>query len=299
MEIIDIDASNIQLNEVKDLNLCLGFFDGVHLGHQEVILKAVKNGLTGVMTFDVPPHFATGVNLYNTCLTSLYDKLNILESIGVKYLYVLRMSKELLEITKDEFVEKILKPINPIKIYCGEDYRFGAEAKGTPAYLSTFFNIDCIPLLQINHRKVSSRNIGELISSGNVTKANELLGRNYHITGLVVHGKGNGAAIGFPTANLELDFPYILPKIGVYSGYVSYLDKRYKSIICVSTHPSIMELNSPIIEVHLLYYSGDLYGKEIDVEFVEFIRDIVKFENVDELKEQIQKDRSYAKNSLK
>lgn len=298
MNIIDIDANNIVLDEVKDLNLCLGFFDGIHLGHQEIIKKAVANGLTGVMTFDVPPHFATGINLVNSCLTSLYDKCNILEKMGVKYLYVLRTSKDLLNISREEFVESILKKINPCKIYVGEDYRFGKEGKGTPNYLSTFFNVDITPLLQINNRKVSSRKIGEYISNGELEKAKELLGRDYQITGLVVHGNGNGVSIGFPTANLDLDFPYILPKIGVYYGTVSYLDKEYRALICVSTHPSIMELNKPIIEVHLLYYSGDLYGKEIDVKFLGFIRDIMRFDSVEKLAEQIRQDVSIAKNSF-
>lgn len=299
MKIIDIDATNIQLEEVKNLNLCLGFFDGVHLGHQEVINKALNSGLTGVMTFDVPPHFATGQNLVNVCLTSLYDKCNILEEMGVKYLYVLRTSKELLDITRDDFVESILKKINPCKIFVGDDYRFGKEAKGTPNYLSTFFNVDVTPLLLMNNKKVSSRRIVELVDDGNVEKANELLSRPYQITGLVIHGKGNGESIGFPTANLELDFPYVLPKVGVYYGLVSYLDKEYKALICVSTHPSIMELNSPIIEVHLLYYSGDLYGKEIDIKFLGFIRDIKKFENVEDLKNQIKEDVNIAKNAFK
>ena len=299
MQIIDIDASNINLAEVKDLYLCLGFFDGLHLGHQELIKKAVSSGTAGVMTFDVPPHFATGKYLVNSCLTSLYDKSNLLDKMGVKYLYVLRMSNELLNITKEDFINNILKKINPKKIFVGEDYRFGFEAKGTPNYLSNFFDVEIIPLLQANHRKVSSRNIQDFIKNGEISKANELLGRNYQITGLVIHGKGNGASIGFPTANLELDFPYVLPEIGVYTGYVSYLDKCYKALICVSTHPTIMELNTPIIEVHLLYYSGDLYGKEIDIQFVDKLRDIMKFENVDQLREQIQIDRVNAKNALK
>lgn len=299
MKIIDIDASNIILDEVKDLNLCLGFFDGIHLGHQEIIKKAVSAGVTGVMTFDVPPHFATGKNLFNSCLMSLYDKSNLLNKMGVEYLYVLRTSTELLSITREDFVLNILKKINPKKIFVGDDYRFGFEAKGTPNYLKEFFDVEITPLLQMNHRKISSRNIQEYIKAGEISKANELLGRNYQITGLVIHGKGNGESIGFPTANLELDFPYILPQIGVYTGYVSYLDKCYKALICVSTHPTIMELNDPIIEVHLLYYSGDLYGKEIDVQFVDKLRDVMKFENIDQLREQIQIDRTNAKNALK
>ena len=299
MKIIDIDVHDINLEEVKDLHLCLGYFDGVHLGHQELINMAINNGTAGVMTFDVPPNFATGKNIVNCCLNSVYEKSNLLEHMGVKYLYILRMSKELLQMSKDDFIEQVLKKINPKAIYVGEDYRFGFEAKGTPNYLSNFFDVKILPLLQLNHRKISSRYIRSLISDCEVSKVKEYLGRNYSIVGLVVQGKGNGVKIGFPTANLELDYPYVLPKIGVYMGYVRLYTSVYKALICVSTHPTIMELNEPQIEVHLLYYKGDLYGREIEVEFVDFIRDIIKFDNLEDLAEQLKKDREVAKASLK
>ena len=299
MKIIDVDVHNIELEEVKNLHLCLGFFDGLHLGHQELINAALMDGLTGVMTFDVPPNFATGKNIRNCCLTSIYDKSNLLDKMGVKYLYILRMSKELLFMTRDEFVNKVLKAINPVSIYVGEDYRFGFEAKGTPYYLSNYFDTHIIPLKQYAHRKISSGYIRGLIENGAVEDVYDYLGRNYSLVGLVVQGKGNGVKIGFPTANLELDYPYVLPKIGVYMGYVKVLNSTYKAIICVSTHPTIMELNEPQIEVHLLYYKGDLYGKEIEVEFVKYMRDVYKFEDIEGLKEQLNKDREIAKEALR
>lgn len=300
MKIIDIDVrEGINLEEISDLHLCLGFFDGVHLGHQSLIKKALENGKTGVMTFDVPPNFATGKNIYNCCLTSLYDKATFLEKMGVKYLYILRMSKELLSLSREQFVNLILKKINPQRIYVGEDYRFGHEAKGTPNYLSNYFDVDISHLLLSNHRKISSAFVRDLIREGRVNEVNKYLGRNYSLVGLVIHGKGNGVKLGFPTANLDLDYPYVLPKIGVYMGYVRFLSSTYKAMIAVSTHPTITELNKPLIEVHLLYYKGDLYGKEIEVVFIDYMRDIVKFDTVEELIEQLKKDREIAKEALK
>ena len=299
MKIIDIDVNNIELEEIKNLHLCLGFFDGLHLGHVELINAALKDGLTGVMTFDVPPNFATGKNIRNCCLTSIYDKSNLLDKMGVKCLFILRMSKDLLNFTKDEFIEKILKVINPVSLYVGEDYRFGFEAKGTPNYLSNYFDTHIIPLKQFAHRKISSRYIRELVENGKMEEVPNYLGRNYSLVGLVVQGKGNGVKIGFPTANLELDYPYVLPKIGVYIGYVKVLSSQYRALICVSTHPTIMELNEPQIEVHLLYFKGDLYGREIEVEFVKYIRDVYRFESLDDLTEQLKKDREVAKSYLK
>ena len=299
MKIIDIDVNNIELEEIKNLHLCLGFFDGLHLGHVELINAALQDGLTGVMTFDVPPNFATGKNIRNCCLTSIYDKSNLLDKMGVKYLFILRMSKELLQMSRDQFVEKVLKAINPVAIYVGEDYRFGFEAKGTPNYLSNFFDTHIIQLKQFAHRKISSGYIRGLIEAGKVEDVSDYLGRNYSLVGLVVQGKGNGVKIGFPTANLELDYPYVLPKIGVYMGYVKVLNSTYKALICVSTHPTIMELNEPQIEVHLLYFKGDLYGCEVEVEFVKYMRDIFRFENLELLQEQLKKDRDIAKEALR
>ena len=299
MKIIDVDINDIKLEEVKNLHLCLGYFDGLHLGHQEIINEALKNGVTGVMTFDVPPNFALGKNIVNCCLTSLYDKSVLLEDMGVKYLYILRMSKELLDTPRDVFVEKVLKAINPAAIYVGDDYRFGKDAKGTPNYLSNFFEVHSMPLLQCKNRKISSRYIKDLISEGKVEQVPEYLGRNYSLVGLVVEGKGNGKKIGFPTANLDLDYPYVLPKIGVYMGYVKVLSSTYKAIMCISTHPTVMELNKPLVEVHLLYYKGDLYGREIEVEFVSFMRDVIKFDSIEGLQEQLKIDREIAKDTLK
>lgn len=299
MKIIEVDLKNLNLEANPNMNLVLGFFDGVHIGHQKMILKAISNGDTGVMTFDISPSFILGKSIKYTHITSLYDKANILKTLGVKYLYVLRMNKELLNLDKNEFIEKILKPISPKRIYVGEDYRFGRNAEGTPSDLEKDFNVNVYELVSFNGNKVSSRVIRELISNGKMDEAQELLGRPYQVTGLVVEGSHNGEKMGFPTANLELTYTYVLPKIGVYIGYAKILDKKYKAIISMSTHPTIMELNDPIIEVHILSYKGDLYGKEIEVQFVQYIRDIKKFGSLEELSEQLAKDSETAKNTLK
>lgn len=298
MKIIDVDVKNLNLSENR-INLVLGYFDGVHIGHQEMIKKAVASGETGVMTFDVSPSFTLGKSVKYSYITSLYDKANILEELGVKYLYILRMSSDLLNLTKDEFIEKILLPINPKKIYVGVDHHFGKNAEGDYTDLEKKFNVYPQELITIIGNKISSRYIRELISNGKMNEAKENLGRPYQVTGLVIEGRHNGEKIGFPTANLELTYPYVLPKIGVYIGYVKLLNSKYKAIISMSTHPTIMELNEPIIEVHLISYKGDLYGKEIEVQFIDYIRDVMKFNSLEELGEQLQKDCEYAKKTLK
>ena len=129
-------------------------------------------------------------------------------------------------------------------------------------------------------------------------EAAKLLSRCYRINGLVVEGKHNGKKIDYPTANIQMDYPYVFPKIGVYAGYTDVYGKRYKSIISVGTHPTIMQLMKPIIEVHLLDYDGNLYGKDIFVDFVEYIRDEQTFASLEELKIQIHKDERVARKIL-
>ena len=299
MKIIDIDIKELNIVENNNINLVLGFFDGVHIGHQEMIKKAVESGDTAVMTFDISPSFILGKTIKYSYITSLFDKANVLQNLGVKYLYILRMSKLLLDLTKEEFIEKVLKKINPKRIYIGEDYHFGKGGEGSANDLEKEFNVYVSNLVEHNGEKVSSRLIREHIAQGDMKLVETELNRPYQVTGLVIEGAHNGEKLGFPTANLELTYPYVLPKIGVYTGYVKLLSSKYKAIISMSTHPTIMELNDPIIEVHLLSYKGDLYGKEIEVQFKEYIRDIKKFGTLEELSEQLTKDSEYAKNTLK
>ena len=179
MNIIEVDLKNLNLEANPNMNLVLGFFDGVHVGHQEMISKAVSNGDTGVMTFDISPSFILGKSIKYTHITSLYDKANVLKSLGVKYLYVLRMNKELLNLDKNEFIEKILKPISPKRIYVGSDYHFGRNAEGTHSDLEKDFNVNVYELVSFNGNKVSSRAIRELISEGKMNEVEKLLGRPY------------------------------------------------------------------------------------------------------------------------
>ena len=184
MKIIDFDINTTPLND-KDLVLCLGFYDGLHLGHQKLIKKALDEGYpVGVMTFDIAPAVLLGKK-ENYSLTSTFDKADILEDLGVKYLYLMHFEKETLKVTKDEFIEKVLKPLNPRKIFVGEDYKFGVLGEGNATYLKQFFDVEVIPLEKVDNLKISSKKIRELVENGKMEKASSLLGRYYRISGLV------------------------------------------------------------------------------------------------------------------
>ena len=297
MKIIDFNINNTPVND-KDLVLCLGFYDGLHLGHQKLIGEALKEGYpVGVMTFDVAPAVLLGKK-ENYSLTSTFDKADILEDMGVKYLYLMHFEKETLKVTKDEFIERVLKPLNPRKIFVGEDYKFGVLGEGDANYLKNFFDVQVIPLQKIDNLKISSKKIRELVEAGKVDKAAELLGRPYRICGLVVEGDHNGQKIDFPTANLELDYSYVFPKEGVYMGYGYFMNRKRKAMICVGTHPTIHQLMKPIIEVHIIDFNENLYGRELYVDFVSYLRGVKQYSSLEELREQLIKDEEKTKNTL-
>lgn len=297
MKIVDFYINNTPTND-KDLVLCLGFYDGLHLGHQHLIKKALDEGYpVGVMTFDLAPAFLLGKK-ENYSLTSTFDKADFLEDMGVKFLYLMHFDKETLKVTKDEFIDRVLKPLNPRKIFVGEDYNFGVGGEGDAAYLSRFFDVEVVPLQKIDNMKISSKKIRQLVEEGDMDQAAKLLGRPYRISGLVVEGRGNGRKINFPTANLELNYTYVFPKEGVYMGYAYFLNRKRKAMICVGTHPTINQLLNPIIEVHIIDFNEVLYGREIYVDFVSFIRPVIQFPTFEELREQLLKDEEKVKNTL-
>lgn len=297
MKIIKFNYGN-KIESSEHLALCLGFFDGVHLGHQTLIKEALNEGYkAAVLSFDNSPAFVLGNKDSNQCLTTLKQKAQILTDLGVDIFYVMHLDENVLKISKEDFIENVLKKINPEKVICGQDYSFGYLGQGNPILLQKYFDVTIMPLLEINHLKVSSRNIIELVKNGEISKANELLTRPYTIIGKVTKGLHNGHKIGFPTANIEAT-DQAVPHVGVYIGYGVIGNKKYKGIISVGTHPSIHELNEPIIEINLLDFSDDIYGKNIEIEFIKFIRPEIKFLNIDDLKAQLQKDANTAKKSL-
>ncbi len=298
MEIIQFSFGE-KLEAVPDLVLCLGFFDGVHLGHQALIKKARKEGYKlGVLSFNQSPAFVKGNKLVDTCITSISDKADLFEELGVDYFYLMDFEQETLRITKDEFIDKVLLQINPYQISCGADYHFGARAEGDVDYLKRFFNVRVTDFENIGKSKISSRNIIDLISKGEMEQVKDMLGRYYRINGTVMAGFKNGQKIDFPTANMKLEYEYAFPKSGVYIGYGYVFGKKYKAIINVGIHPTINPLKKPAIEVHILDFDGNLYGKNIFVEFVKYIREERKFSSLDALKIQLGKDKQKAKKLL-
>jgi len=289
MKTIQLDYKNFVPTE-SSISLCLGYFDGVHLGHAELLENAKKNAKfpLGILTFSEPIASFINNGKTSTVLTSLDDRFKIINRFGLDYYFVLHIDKDFVNYSVDQFIT-FLKKLNVIEIFVGEDYRFASKQAGGISDLEKCFEVHVCPIKMIDDTKVSTSKIKELLLDGKLEKANHLLGHNYLMTGSVIHGRGLGNQIGFPTLNLKLQANYVLPKFGVYKT-ICYLDNvPHTSITNVGNNPTIGN-TEPRVEIHLKDYKKDTYGDVVRVEFLEFIREEITFSSLDELKKQINED---------
>ena len=277
----------------ENLTLALGDFDGVHLGHQKLIQegKAFADGSPfGVFLFEKDPSLFLPNGKGKQFLTALKDKLYYLERAGADLAYVAEVNEAFFAMSPEAFIENYLLPLGTKKVAVGEDYRFGKGAKGTPETLKNAFDVHVTQLVYEGEEKIASRGIKNLVAEGKIEEANALLGHPYRLFGKIQEGLHNGRKIGFPTINLALSFPYILPKVGVYLGYVELKGGSFPAIINVGSNPTIGILEEAIVEAHLKGFKGNAYGEDCKVHFLSFLREEEKFASLDELKAQLAKD---------
>lgn len=291
MKTVLLDIKNIT-PLAEPTTICLGNFDGVHIGHQKVIKQAMldSGGPVAVLTFDAPLGTVIDGRKAKQVITSVSDRYRLIHRLGVDYLLVLHLNKKLLSLSAVDFIDKVLNRLNIGKVFVGEDFRFGKGRTGNAQLLAKHFSTNIIPLLDVEHTKVSTSQIIELLKDGNIIKANQLLGRHYQMNGVISEGLHNGQTIGFPTANLKLSAPYVIPKFGVYKT-VCYIDGfPHLSLTNIGVHPTIQQLDLPSIEVHIPNYEGIDYGKTMYLEFISFLREEKHFASLDELRVQIARD---------
>ncbi len=293
---------NFELNHVphidEPLAICLGYFDGYHLGHQELVKNAKKSTCSSaLLTLDMKNNEFLKHKKY---ITSLDDREKLLKKEGIDYYFVLNFDKNVKNLSPEEFIQKILIPLNVKEIFVGEDYTFGINKEGNVDTLKKHqnptFDVHVIPSLKMNEEKISTTLILNKIKEGKVQEVISLLGRPFTLKGSVKKGLGNGKKYLYPTANIMINEGYIMPKKGVYYGTCIYENKKYKAMINLGTHPTIDELSTPILEIYLLNFNGDLYHHELTVEFKEFMREEIHFASIEELKKQLEKDYLYVLN---
>ena len=277
----------------------LGNFDGVHKGHKELIMKTAELGaeknLPGfVLSFY--PHPRTFFNEEIKYINTLDEKNKNLKDLGADALVILEFNKEIAGLTAESFLQEILhRKMNAKIVVVGYDFLFGKNREGNAESLkekASAFGIDVyiVPPVEVNGVRVSSSLIRECYIAGDVVMAKEFLGYYPTLSGKVVSGKQLGREIGFPTANIDYEKDRLIPGNGVYAVNVFLEDKEYKGIANIGVKPTVKEDSSVEVEVHLIGFMEDLYGKTIALSFLEKIRDEKKFSSLHELKNQIDND---------
>ena len=297
MEIFNISKfDEIKSDENKRV-AALGFFDGIHKAHQNIIGEAIEEAgekfKSIVITLDKSPKEYFGKTSEES-LTPINKKNELLKELGVEEVYYLEFNEHLQNLSAEEFINNILKKLNVDKVFCGFDYRFGFKGLGTPDLIKdSGIEVMIQEKQKIDEEKISTTVLKEFVRKGEFSKYKEYTGRFYSISGLVVKGRQLGRTINFPTANLELDDKYLLPEMnGVYITKIKVNNKIYKSVTNIGYNPTVSdEKNKKFIETHILDFDEDIYGEKIEIYFYEFLRKEQKFESFDHLKEQLKLDK--------
>ena len=294
---------------MKPCVLALGFFDGVHLGHGGLLQKARRQadalGISAAaLTFDRHPSSLI-VGKATPLLNTAAERAGLMKRLyAMDEVCVLPFNEETRNLPWEQFAKNILLEEYGAKhLVCGHDYRFGKNGSGTPEKLEEFckaqgIGFDCIPEIRLEGETVSSTLIRKLLSEGNVEKAARFLGHPHWLTGTVVDGRKVGRTLGVPTANLQTEGDILLPKQGVYAAKACFEGESYPAVVNIGTRPTF-EGSGVTIEPWLLDFSGDLYGKELRLEFYAFLREERKFSSPQELKEEVCRNAETARKLLK
>ncbi|NOZ62484.1 MAG: bifunctional riboflavin kinase/FAD synthetase [Calditrichaeota bacterium] len=288
----------------QDCVITIGTFDGVHRGHQTILDRLCQeaeksHSCATVVTFEPHPQFVLkperkpGLKL----LTTLEEKISIFRHTAIQRLIVLPFTIELSQLSSQQFIENILlEKIGFRQIIVGYDHAFGRERRGNIETLSQLaesyhFSIIQMPPFEAENTIISSTKIRKLIAEGKLEQATRFLGRRYQLTGKVIQGEGRGRAFRIPTANLApLSSEKLVPPAGIYAGFVRLREQIYKAVIYIGRKPTF-SFSKDVIEAHLFDFHDALYGEKLTLEFVKKIRDDRKFDSVDKLINQIEKDK--------
>lgn len=288
--------------------LAAGVFDGMHLGHRSVLETALEEsrraGATAVaLSFDPHPASVLRPDAIPRLLTPTPNKLRLMERLGFRHALVVRFDAEFATRSAEDFVHQLAQAARPLAGICvGEGWRFGCRRLGDADLLRRIgsekhFATREVPAIRIDGTIVSSTLIRQAIAGGRLAHAARLLGRDYSISGTVLHGAALGRKIGFPTANIATD-SLQLPPDGVYAVEVLLADRPFPGIANLGMRPTVSNDPRRLLEVHLFDFSGDLYGLEIEARLIEFLRPEKKFASLDDLRAEISRDSVAARELL-
>lgn len=280
-------------------SVALGNFDGVHLGHQQILARTIETAHSKgrdavVYTFDPHPRLVLNLVPEIPRITTPRERADLLEHLGVDVLILAEFTREFAMQTPEEFVQNVLaEELGTRNLFIGENYRFGKGRSGTPQTLRQMapelgFIVHVVPPVRVDDAVVSSSRIRDHLIHGEIRQANVLLGREFTIEGRVIHGHHRGKAIGFPTANIKPEVK-LHPPEGVYAVYCRTDSGVHPGVMNIGSNPTFKDRRVSY-EVHVLDFEGDLYGQNIRVYLVERLRPEMTFSGVEELKAQIRKD---------
>lgn len=298
-----------QLNEREvstSYSLAVGFFDGVHRGHQAVIHSAISkakelNVQSAVMTFDPHPSIVLGGRKEKVFyITPLQQKIHIFEELGVDTVFVVQFTSDFAKLTPEEFINFFIRGLNVVHVTAGFDFSFGAFGKGNMDTMKELSNgeygVTVVEKLTDDEEKISSTRIRKSLQDGDMEEVHHLLGRPFAVPGIVVHGDKRGRTIGFPTANIQSQEGSFIPATGVYAVRILVQDEWYDGVCNVGYKPTFKNLEDKqlSIEVHILDFNKNIYGEEVVVGWYKRIRSEQKFDGIESLKAQIEKDKQEA-----
>ncbi len=292
-----------EINKNIKYAVTVGTFDGLHAGHMKIINSVIEiaekmNGQSVLVTFEPHPRLIVSKNFELKLLTTFEEKKKLLEDVGIDNLIVVNFTHEFSRLSSEQFIQRyIVEKIGASHMVIGHDHKFGKDRNGDVnklRELGRLWGFEVTPVLaeKINGEIISSTIIREALSSGDIEKANLLLGRNYSFTGIVVEGVKRGRTLGFPTANIQLDNKMkSIPKRGVYAVSVELAAERFFGMMNIGMRPTFENKKELVIEVHILNFNKDIYSEKIKIDFLKRIREEKKFESKEELIYQIQHDK--------
>ncbi|MDX8046984.1 bifunctional riboflavin kinase/FAD synthetase [Gracilibacillus sp. S3-1-1] len=296
-----VHPHTIERDNLPEAVAAIGFFDGVHKGHQAVIAQAIDKAKESgkesvVVTFD--PHPSVVLQKNNNpvkYITPINAKVRRLEELGVDRVYVVHFDKELAKLSPQEFIEQFIIGLHITHLVAGFDFTFGHKGAGNMKniheMIDNHLEVTTVTRLDYQDEKVSSTRIREQMKQGNMEEIETLLGRPYSLMGEVIHGDKRGRTIGFPTANVKVEEDYIIPKIGVYAVEIEIGNKKYFGMANIGYNPTFTDdRENKKIEVHIFDFNDDIYGETIVVDWKKYIRTEEKFSGVDELIKKMRED---------
>ena len=281
--------------------VAMGFFDGVHLGHQAVIkqakLEADKQGVPlAVLTYDPQPivvfEMLTQPLRY---LTSMNQKSELLADLGVNTMYVMQFTSQLAQLGPQEFVNQVIMRLNPVTVVGGFDHVYGgdvniADMDHLPQYAKKRFDVVSVSELDVNNQKIGSSSIRKALELGNMNIVNSQLGRIHQTTGLVIHGEARGRELGFPTVNIKTPELEWLPAIGIYAVKIMIGDDWHLGMASIGHNITFGDTRPITVEINILDFNQKVYGENVTVSWYNYLRGEVKFTTVPELVTQLKRD---------